>query len=345
MQASRPNILTGFYYLVLALFEGLKEIGGLWGVLRRIYVSICRWRRYKKHRPDPCDINIPASEYRGPDPMIYSQFFIMAQGLSVTWDNPDIQLFDGGVPVSSHNLQADRDYDVVARIWNNSYHAPVANLPVYLSYLDFGVGTTPIPIQKTYVDLGVKGSPFAPAFANFTWHTPSQAGHYCLQVQLDWPDDANPANNLGQENTNVGVMHSPAVFEFDVHNDAGVTRRYKLEADMYRLPGQRPCPPEEPGAKKEWHGMTRLAESKQRWAQTVQAQGQGKFPVGADWQVDIDPQAFTLQPGATQKVRVAIEYLPGGFAGSQNFNIHCYAATAEQPFKLVGGVTLTVQGA
>ena len=27
--------------------------------------------------------------YRRADPMIYSQFYLMEQGLAVTWDNPD----------------------------------------------------------------------------------------------------------------------------------------------------------------------------------------------------------------------------------------------------------------
>jgi hypothetical protein len=42
---------------------------------------------------------------------------------------------------------------------------------------------------------------------NFHWHTPtlgpSEQKHYCLQAHLFHPLDINPANNIGQENTNV----------------------------------------------------------------------------------------------------------------------------------------------
>jgi hypothetical protein len=38
---------------------------------------------------------------------------------------------------------------------------------------------------------------------------PSQAGHYCIQVRLDWLDAVNPDNNVGGENTIVAEANSP----------------------------------------------------------------------------------------------------------------------------------------
>jgi len=152
--------------------------------------------------------------------MLYSQQWLMSQGLAVTWDNPDIQLFDMlDHPVSSSDPSPDTDYKVLVRIWNNSYDAPAVGLGVYLSYLHIGFGNTSFPIANTGVNLGVKGSAHCPVFPTFLWHTPTVPGHYCLQAQLDWTDDANPNNNLGQENTLIGVAHSPAQFQFTVEND------------------------------------------------------------------------------------------------------------------------------
>jgi len=264
----------------------------------------------------------------------------MKQGLAVTWDNPDIQLLDAGVPVSSSSLQADHDYDVVVRVWNNSYDAPAANLPVHLSFLSFGAGTTSTFVGKTYIDLGVKASPHCPAFAKIAWHTPKKKGHYCLQAFLDWPDDANPDNNLGQENTNVGKLQSPANFTFPVQNNSGVTRRYLLEADMYRLPPLDPCPPQ----RRTGQTTTRLQESRMRWAKALATQGYGGFPVTPEWSVTIEPRLFTLNPNQEVQVNVKIEYLLGTFVGQQAFNINAFANGPHTDRELIGGVTLTVEG-
>ena len=86
-------------------------------------------------------VKVPAPVYRRPDPLIYSQRYLMSQGLAVTWDNPDIQLFQAGVPVPSHTLAPATEYEIVARIWNGSTDAPAVNLPVRFSYLTFGIGT------------------------------------------------------------------------------------------------------------------------------------------------------------------------------------------------------------
>src|SRR5262249_14617037 len=160
------------------------------------------------HRPPRggCCLDIPPGTHVRADPMIYDQYFLMKMGLSVTWDNPDIQLFDMvGNPVSPEGLTPNTDYRVNIRVWNNSDDGPAPNLPVSLSYLSFGIGATSTPVGSASTDLGVKGSAHCPAFVDIVWHTPATPGHYCLQALLNWADDANPDNNLGQKNTQVGT--------------------------------------------------------------------------------------------------------------------------------------------
>ena len=339
------NIWEGFRVWLRSLVELLPQLFELWPTLKRIFESLCRWiREWRTHRRGGCCIDIPASEYKRPDPLLYAQFFLMQQGLAVTWDNPDIQLYDGSLPVSSSSLVPDHDYDVVVRVWNNSYYAPAASLPVYLSFLDFGVGMTSNPIGKTYVDLGVKGSSHCPAFAKIKWHTPKVSGHYCLQAILDWPDDANPDNNLGQENTNVGTMHSPAAFTFQVRNDATITRNFELETDMYRLPKPKQCPPQDGIAKGRDKRTSRLKESRMRWNKALEEQGHVLFPVTPEWKVKIEPETFTLNANQVITVKVEIEYKKGEFSGRRPFNINCFASGPHQKRKLTGGVTLIVEG-
>ena len=88
----------------------------------------------------------------------------------------------------------------------------------------------------------------------------------------------------------------------------------------------------------------RYAESQARWAAALRTQAYGMFPVTAEWKVVIAPQDFDLAPGNSQDVNVSIEFTSGTFTGLQPFNIHGFATPPGGPRKLVGGVTLNVQG-
>jgi hypothetical protein len=252
-----------------------------------------------------------------PDPLIYSQKHLMALGLAVTWDNPDIVLYLAGVPVSSHDLQPGTEYEVRARIWNDSFDAPAINTVVHLSYLDFGIGTTPIQVGSTVVDIGVKGSATQPAFASIPWRTPDAPGHYCLQVLLDPVDDRDSTNNLGQENTDVRVAASPVTFRFTLRNDGRRARRYSFDVTTYELRNQ-PC---------EGDRLQRLERHRR-----------GHDPVPAGWAVNISPENPALVSGDATSVEVVITP-PGGFVGSQRFNVDAFDEHGP-----AGGVTLTVIG-
>jgi hypothetical protein len=225
------------YGWLLALIELLRM---LW---QRLQDCLARERlpgRLPKTSTSRC-VKISDPAFKRPDPMIYDQYYLMSQGLAVTWDNPDIHIEFGGVPVSPHTLKPNTTYDVIARVWNNSTEAPVVDMPVIFSYLSFGMGTQSHGIGQTKVTLDVKGGPVNPAFAKVPWKTPPVSGHYCVQVFLDWTDDANPNNNLGQTNTNVVAAHSPAQFDFQFRNSARTRQEYRFEVDAYTIPPPSPC--------------------------------------------------------------------------------------------------------
>jgi hypothetical protein len=279
-----------------------------------------RERRRSPHRCVP--INEPA--YKRPDPLIYSQSYLMQLGLAVTWDNPDIQLYHNGMPVPSSALDADTEYNVVARIWNNSTEAPIVGLPVHFAYLSFGVGTQAHPIGETTIDLGVKGGTNHPAFAQVKWRTPATPGHYCLQVFLEWLDDANPNNNLGQENTTVGTAHSPVEFMFPLRNPTQERMEYRFETDAYRIPQRPPC--------REWK------EPAERERHMRAAHDRKNSPLPDGWRVVLTPPTPFLEAGAVETIHVAVT-APDGFKGTQAINIH-----AVNRYGLAGGVTLYVEG-
>lgn len=302
-------------------------------------------RRGRPLRCSPRCVTIPPDVYKRADPMIYSQFYLMEQGLAVTWDNPDIQLYENGVPVPSASLKADTVYDVVATVYNNSTDAPAVGLPVEFAFQSFGVGAVLTPIGTNVIDLPVKGAPQHPARAKIPWRTPATPGHYCLKVRLVWPDDANPKNNLGQENTNVGIAASPAVFKFAVRNEDTIRKHTHMTADAYVIP--RPLDCREKPSKQDSdrrHATHRRqdvfvppSEQEADWTLARVRHGPAAFPIPARWSVDIQPVEFDLNPGAAQEVRVSIEP-PGDFRGERSFNVNALQGT-----NLLGGVTLTVK--
>jgi len=263
-----------------------------------------------------------------PDPCIYSQQYLLSLGLPVTWDNPDISLLLNGVVVPETNLLPDTVYEIDATIWNNSYDAPVVGLRVEFAFLSFGASTVTNPIGATYVDLGVKGGPNCPVIAKMPWRTPATPGHFCILVNLLWADDANPNNNLGQNNIDVVAAHSPADFGFRLRNNTNTTNDYVFEVDSYAIPEQPDC-------------AKRLTDADrgnfaQRLERIKAVHNRANFPVPPGWTVEITPPQVSLAPGEEVDIAVSITP-PAGFTGTTPFNVN-----ARFKDRYAGGVTLYV---
>ena len=278
---------------------------------------------------------IPPHIYRRPDPLIYSQQYLQSQGIAVTWQNPDVTIEQGGVPVDPTRLLPSTTYDVVARIWNSSVSAGAVDMPVVFSYLSFGVGTQQHPIGTTQVNLGAKGAPNCPTYATQSWTTPATPGHYCLLVALVWADDANPNNNIGQSNTDVKKLNSPhAAFEFEAANQGNDRQVQRFVVDSYALP-QRPSCDDRPPAQ---HPVPSDTEIRAQAAAARKEHDPAAFPVPEEWTVTVDPAEVELGHGESKTVTVDVT-APDGFDGSKQFNVHSFDAQG----RLLGGVTLTVE--
>jgi hypothetical protein len=315
----------------------------LLALVRLICAHVRKWRgeaqlpdRLGRGARNRC-VQISDPAYKRPDPLIYSQPYLMEQGLAVTWDNPDIQLFRQGTQVPSSPLVPDTDYEVVARIWNNSTEAPAVALPVSISFLSFGVGTTSTHVADTTVDLGVKGGPDHPAFAKVNWRTPATPGHFCLQVHLDWLDDLNPKNNLGQENTNVMQAASPAVGTFQLRNNSRTRQQYRFVVDAHSLGRQPPCTQREMLTSPATHGWRREAPGTVTTVPAGHVVGSHPLPPG--WTARLDPAEPLLSPAEEITVTATIEP-PDGWAGRQAINVNAFADAG-----LAGGVTWYVERA
>lgn len=315
--------MKAFQYILKTILYGWV------GAAKEFLAIICklyrRWRsRKNKGRVIATTNCVPIYDpaFVKPDPLIYDQYYLTSLGLAVTWDNPDIQLYLNGVPVSSSLLAPGTTYEVVAQIWNNSTVAPAVAMPVNFSFLEFGISTVSVPIGSTQVNLGVKGGPGCPAYATMPWSTPTTPGHYCIQVQLAPYADVNFGNNLGQENTNVGTAASPAVFTFPLRNDTRKTQTYDFEVDAYVPLGPGPC-----GA-----GSNDVKARADRLARNRR----GLFPVPPGWQIVITPNTPTLLPNESVPLIVSASP-PPGFIGSQVLNVHAFRGG-----QIAGGVTLTI---
>lgn len=306
----------------------LMLLRGIWS-----WIWVLRQPKGPLHKIDRSQcIPIRHPAFKKPDPLIYDQYYLESLGLAVSWQNPDITILQGGVPVASaYDLTPATQYTVRARIWNGSSEGVVAHMPVDFSYLSFGVRTQSHPIGSTSVDLGVKGSAYSPAYAEMDWTTPARPGHYCIQVAFSWIDDANPHNNLGQDNTQVVQARSPAETSFALRNDGKEKRAYRFEVDTFELG---PLPPCTDGGKR--RPLT-YAEQHRLPQSTLERNSRAANPLPPDWSVSFDPATPALAPGDEIDVAVTIEP-PDSFHGRQNINVHAYAGAL-----LAGGVTLTVE--
>lgn len=317
---------------------------GLVRLVRALIALFRRWaadedlpRSLRKGARTDC-VKVSDQAFKRPDPLIYAQYYLMSQGFAVTWDNPDIQLFDGGIAVPSHSLKPNTDYDIVVRCWNGSTEAPCYQMPVLVGYLSFGIGTISHFIGLDIVDLGVKGGPQNPAFARVKWRTPA-AGHYCVQALLVWKDDVNPFNNFGQENVDVGALASPAAVDFQLRNDTQLPQQYRFDADTYVVPDRDPCRPERPPDRPQTPSLVaRRGRQLPGTVHGVPAKHQREhYPIPAGWSVAMTPSTVTLMPGDEITVNATV-IAPAGFKGVQPINIHAFHGA------LAGGVTLYVVG-
>ena len=128
----------------------LSVLAALWALLLRL---LGKGRKPPK-TPAHC-FQLPPDVARKPDPCLYSQWYLAAKGMSVTWDNPDIQIVTtGGVPVPSHALVADTDYRVEATIHNASFDAALG-VEVICVYRPWSFGTA----DRVPVEADASGNP------------------------------------------------------------------------------------------------------------------------------------------------------------------------------------------
>ena len=280
-----------------------------------------------------------------PDPTIYDQYYLMGLGLAVTWQNPDIEIFQNGAPVpSAYELQTATDYIIKARIYNASTGGFVYKMPVVFSYLSFGMGTQSnlIPGPLPTVTLGVKGSPNGVDVIEMPWTTPAVPGHYCIQVSFAYIDDANPFNNLGQDNTQVLQAHSPAPFAFQLRNAARLRRAFRFEVDTFQIAPPPACPvPAAPaaGAGRGGFAPSRGAPAAGVALSTLARNSRAAHPLPDGWTIGFDPAQPVLDP--EQEITVTGTITPADtFHGTLPVNIHAFCERA-----LAGGVTIVVNRA
>lgn len=333
-------IHAGWLYSLAVLVLVLFAVAGAIALAFLIYAILRRWCELKGAPPKgsgtpetsgPSKAHLPSTIYKKPDPLIYSQYFLMAQGLAFTWDNPDIRLTelpapDGTMaPVASNSLAPNHVYRIHALVHNDSIDSPCVGMPVAFSYLTFGIGTISTPIGVTAMNLAVKGAVGEPSEAFFDWLTPATPGHYCIQVLLIWPDDRQPLNNLGQENTDVKKLNSPqATFQFPLRNDAAFPRLFRLEIDTYPAPVPLPC------------SDVPVRDRVGDW-DPLAAHRRAAYPLPGTWSVDLSPAGeHMLHPGEEVQI-TAVVNVPEILTLPRPINIHAFADGI-----LAGGVTLYI---
>jgi hypothetical protein len=333
-------------------------------VVVAILVFICAhrhlretWRRVRaivfneRKSGDPC-VYLPERVSNRPDPCIYSQFLLMQLGKPVTWDNPDVALFRDGVEQYTYDLTVDTTYDVVVTVHNSSQEKPATGTQVALRWIEFGIGgQVKHALATLVVDVPVWPGV---ATAHASWRTPATPGHYCIEVELAHPQDGNPANNLGWNNTQVQAAASPVelpirIFNRWVHGPptarAGGRRRPAREATTG---GAQPEAGAEPGAGAEgghdraavpWN-LVEVAVDSYLFHDALgkDADLDAMFaPRAPAWAARAEPSQFAFQPGEAYRDVLLRVDAPDVPASAERFNVSAWQGGAP-----LGGVTVTV---
>jgi hypothetical protein len=164
---------------------------------------------------DPCVV-VPGHIIDKPDPCLYDQFLLMQLNQPVTWDSPDVRIFLNGVEQYTYNLIVATEYDVEITVHNSSRDRPATGTTVDVRWIEFGAGgQIRHPIATLNADIPTW--PGTQVVAT-KWQTPSTPGHYCIEVELAHPDDGNPSNNRGWNNTQVHAAQSPVTLPIRIFN-------------------------------------------------------------------------------------------------------------------------------
>jgi hypothetical protein len=86
----RCTILLALLLVLLIVlgFVGLFALLFFVGYRRLAAAQGGRPHRFAAYKTSDCQ-HVPAHIYKRPDPMIYSQQYLISKGLAVTWDNPE----------------------------------------------------------------------------------------------------------------------------------------------------------------------------------------------------------------------------------------------------------------
>jgi hypothetical protein len=326
-------------FLIESVFELLKVITYKWvfaliNIVKRIcdiIVKTCNRSKLshaeKNSTSTKCSV-IDHPAFQKPDPLIYCQKYFLKLGLAVTWDNPDIVFRRNGVIVTENILLPNTDYEIDARIWNNSYDAPVVGLKIDFMYLNFGIsGAALNPIGSKVINLGVKGGVNHPAHAIVNWRTPPvPVGQYSIQVSFKCVDDLNSENNVGINSIDIVAPQSPAIFTFPLRNETQKQQLYAFEIDTYTLPQR--C---------QYDSKKVPKTNDQKWKVIQNIHNKIDYPIPVGWDVKITPERVSLEPDEIKDIQVKITP-PDSFKGKQPFNIN---AKYGNNFN-AGGVTLIV---
>jgi len=130
----------------------------------------------------------------------------MALNQPVTWDSPDVHIFLGGVEQYTYNLTTGITYTVQITVHNSSRLKPANGTSVDVRWIEFGAGGQ----TRHHINTLTANVPVWPgtAVVSTPWRTPDVPGHYCIEIELYHPNDGNPANNRGWNNTQVYAAHS-----------------------------------------------------------------------------------------------------------------------------------------
>jgi len=176
-------------------------------------------------RPTNCCVRAPTAIVHDPDPSIYDQQLLFAEGAAPTFNSPDIETVDLWPLNPIPNL--------TATVRNLSSQSSANQTRVDISWSPWGIGLPRTPIATSFVDLARAG--YSGSEQTLSWPTPPAmlaARLFGLFVTVIHPYDSDPNNNQGEQTVD-GFQTSTGrskVFVVPVRNPTGAAETISLTA-------------------------------------------------------------------------------------------------------------------
>ena len=158
---------------------------------KRLNLCVPSVRKWRTH----CDCMSTDNPPKRPDPALYSQVQRLSQGMTASWNNPDISYWRSHSALGIVSLLTEVD-SIAVSVHNESNESSAVSVLVEVKWAPFGIGTTFSPLGAQVISLGIAPDQKRMLFP-ISDGIRALGNDVSLEVNISHPHDKNAGNNTG----------------------------------------------------------------------------------------------------------------------------------------------------